>query len=121
MIWLGPLIGALLPCAVWWISNARKFEWKEPLRFFAGFCLIANGAYLGSVISSPVGDASDLLNHGAHRWQLLLFAVITIPLGILAWDDLTPHLRRISDPKLGTIWGILGVALIVLFTIYWRS
>jgi hypothetical protein len=43
-------------------------------RFFAGFCLIANGIYLGVGSFSGVGDAGDLLRYGAPRGTLIAFA-----------------------------------------------
>jgi hypothetical protein len=68
--------------------------WIKPLaawvRFFAGFCLIANGCYLGYGVIEPIGDAEELLRHGTPLWILGLFGVITIPMGFRLWHGLGP-------------------------------
>lgn len=87
-VWAGPLGGVMFPLAMWIVS---KF-WIKPLsgwlRFFAGFCLIANGCYLGYGVIEPVGDAEELLRYGTPIWMLGLFGVITIPLGFRLWHGL---------------------------------
>jgi hypothetical protein len=61
------------------------------LRFFAGFCLIANGSYLGAGSFTHIGDAGEMLKHGADPWHLWLFAVLTVPTGLWLWNGLGPH------------------------------
>jgi hypothetical protein len=61
------------------------------LRFFAGFCLIANGAYIGVGSFEGAGDAGDLVRHGAALWQLWTFGLVTAPLGLLLWHKQGPH------------------------------
>jgi hypothetical protein len=61
------------------------------LRFFAGFCLIANGCYLGAGLFTNVGDAGEMLKHGAAPWHLWLFAALTIPTGLYLWHGLGPQ------------------------------
>src|SRR4051812_19626552 len=63
--WAGPVWGALAPLGVWLAVRAARLPGVYLWRFFAGFCLIANGAYLGVGSFGRVGDAKDLLNHGA--------------------------------------------------------
>jgi hypothetical protein len=55
------------------------------LRFFAGFCLIANGAYIAAGSFERVGDCGEMLRHGSPMWQLWLFGAITIPAGFWLW------------------------------------
>ena len=38
------MIGCLVPLVVWLV--AIRWRWSFLLRFFAGFCLVANGAYI---------------------------------------------------------------------------
>src|SRR5271155_5444862 len=45
--WAGPIVGAALPLAVWLVAKILRCPGDYLLRFFAGFCLIANGAYIG--------------------------------------------------------------------------
>lgn len=84
--WGGAVWGCVIPLlllgVVRWLSPQHAYL----ARFFAGFCLIANGAYLASAAWLPMGDASDLLRHGAWRWQLVLFGIATIPLGFYLWN-----------------------------------
>jgi hypothetical protein len=89
--WGGPVWGSVLPVLFW--LAARGVGWPRAwwLRFFAGFCLIANGGYLlgGSIF--PVGDAEVLIRHGASRVQLVTFGITTVLPGLFLWNRLGPH------------------------------
>jgi hypothetical protein len=90
VVWAGPVFGCLLPLLVF--ALVALLRWPTYLvRFFAGFCLIANGAYLGIGSFDRVGDAGDLLRHGAALWQLSLFGVLTVPAGIFLWHHQGQH------------------------------
>ena len=54
-------------------------------RFFAGFCLIANGAYIAFGSFDRIGDCGEMLRYGSRTWQLWLFGAITIPTGFWLW------------------------------------
>ena len=58
------------------------------LRFFAGFCLIANGCYIGVGSFGRIGDAGDMLRNGSPIWTLWLFGFVTFPLGLYLWNGL---------------------------------
>ena len=60
------------------------------LRFFAGFCLIANGAYLAIGSIDGIGDAGEMLRHGSAPGQLWLFGAITVPAGLWLWHRQGP-------------------------------
>jgi hypothetical protein len=60
-------------------------------RFFAGFCLVANGAYLGAVGFGGVGDAGDLLRYGCPPWVLVAFGLVAVPSGLSLWHGLGPY------------------------------
>lgn len=87
--WAGPVFGVLAPLFGWAITHRLGFAYL--LRFLAGFCSIANGAYLGVGSFDGVGDAGDLLRHGAAVWQLWLFGLICVPLGFFLWHRLGSH------------------------------
>jgi hypothetical protein len=72
-------------------TAARGVPGTFVLRFFAGFCLIANGCYLGAGSFTHIGDAGEMLKHGADPWHLWLFAVLTVPTGLWLWNGLGPH------------------------------
>jgi hypothetical protein len=86
--WAGPIVGVIVPLVMWLLG--RKFATKATklLRFFAGFCWIANGAYLAFGSIGGVGDAGDLLRHGAAAWQLWLFGAVCVPAGLWLWHGL---------------------------------
>ena len=94
-------------------------------RFFAGFCLVANGAYIGVGSFEGIADAGDMLRHGSDRWQLILFGLVTVPLGLYLWNGLGPKFGlgqakgRVSRAAAVTSCGLL--ALIVLAEILLSS
>ena len=88
VVWGGPMFGVGAPLTLWALSQWARLPIAYLLRFFAGFCAIANGAYLGVGSFDRVGDAGDLLRHGALAWHLWLFGGIFVPAGILLWHGL---------------------------------
>jgi hypothetical protein len=100
--WGGAVWGCVLPVAAWRVADWTGLRTASLLRFFAGFCLIANGAYLGAGVLLPVGDAADLLRHGTPRWLLGLCGAIAISLGLWIWHGLGPRfgVPRIETPAL---------------------
>jgi hypothetical protein len=95
-------------------SAPRFFAWL--VRFFGGFCLIANGGYLAAGPFDGIGDAGDLLNNGAPSWSLIVFGAVTIPVGLWLWHGLGPRLGLGSDTGPVSRRGIVAVlaALIVV-------
>lgn len=88
-VWAGCLIGVLLPCGAYLLARVLRSPGLFLFRFFAGFCLIANGVYIGAAWLADGGaDAGDLLRLGATHWQLVLFGLVTVPLGFFLWNGL---------------------------------
>ncbi|MEN6451463.1 MAG: hypothetical protein ABFC96_13300 [Thermoguttaceae bacterium] len=97
--WGGPLLGVLLPLVLLAMvqitlrhkNNADRCGFL--LRWFAGFCLIANGAYLlgGSFLGGGGDDAGVILHDGGARWQLIGFGAATIAGGLCLWNGLGPR------------------------------
>lgn len=85
VVWAGPLFGATAPLVTWLLAASVHFAGTYLLRFFAGFCLIANGLYLGAGSFAGVGDCGELLKNGSSAWQLWLFGVATVPVGVWLW------------------------------------
>ncbi|MGE0606499.1 MAG: M50 family metallopeptidase [Pirellulales bacterium] len=85
VVWAGPAFGVLFPLALWSAAAAVKFPGLFVIRFFAGFCLVANGAYIALGSWSQIGDCGEMLRHGSPIWRLWLFGGITIPLGFWLW------------------------------------
>jgi hypothetical protein len=91
VVWAGPVFGVLFPFALWCALAALQMPGSFVLRFFAGFCLIANGAYLAFGSLDHVGDCGEMLRHGSQAWQLWLFGVVAIPLGFQLWHHQGKH------------------------------
>jgi hypothetical protein len=91
VVWAGPVVGVLLPLGFWGIAAAIKSRIAFLLRFFAGFCLLANGLYIGTGSFGRVGDCGEMLRHGSHAWQLWLFGAVSAPIGLWLWHGQGRH------------------------------
>jgi hypothetical protein len=85
VVWAGPIIGVTLPLLFWLVAMKARIRGAYVLRFFAGFCLLANGLYIGLGSFNKVGDCGEMLRHGSEPWQLWLFGLLTAPIGICLW------------------------------------
>jgi hypothetical protein len=103
VVWAGPIFGVLFPLALWGTAAALRMPGSFVLRFFAGFCLIANGAYIAVGSFGRVGDCGEMLRHGSQMWQLWFFGAITIPVGIWLWH------RQGTDFGLGSANGAVDL------------
>ena len=90
--WGGALWGSLLPLGLLGVVHLAARRYVYLARFFAGFCLIANGAYLAAGSFFPGGgdDAGVLLQHGAQQWQLIAFGLPVTAGGLYLWNGLGP-------------------------------
>ena len=96
--WGGALVGVLLPFAVFALWRFLRWPGWWLLQFFAGFCLVANGIYLGVVSFIPnAADPGDIMREGCPHWVLVVFGMVAFPAGLALWNGL------------GTYFG-LGVA-----------
>ena len=87
-VWMGPIVGAVLPMVMMMVFRRRDVM-HAAARYFAGFCLIANGAYLGVGVFLGAGDAGDLVMLGAARWLLMLFGMVATSAGLWVWHRAT--------------------------------
>jgi hypothetical protein len=65
VVWAGPIVGIVLPILVWIAARLVRFRYAKLAQFFAGFCLIANGAYIGGGSFARVGDCGEMLRNGS--------------------------------------------------------
>lgn len=91
VVWAGPAFGVLAPLAIWLIAVAGRASIAFLLRFFAGFCLVANGAYIGVGAFWRIGDCGEMLRTGSGLWQLVLFGAVAMPTGLWLWNGQGPH------------------------------
>lgn len=119
VVWLGPIVGAGIPAVLALGSYRRKFTGFFLLRFFAGFCLIANGGYIGAGSLEAIGDCGTMLKYGSPIWTLWLFGGVSFAAGFLFWNQLGRYFglgpnRRALDPQLE--WVAAGLlAMLLLF------
>ncbi|MEI6785422.1 MAG: hypothetical protein WCQ21_31370 [Verrucomicrobiota bacterium] len=86
VVWGGPLFGAILPLSFFGLALACRVPGLYLFRFFAGFCLVANGVYIGT--GWLVNDEADpwvMTQNGSPVWLLVLFGLFTAPLGLYLW------------------------------------
>ena len=119
--WSGPLFGAVTPVLLWHLAVGSRLPGAFVLRFFAGFCLIANGAYLGAGAMAGIGDAGDLLRHGSPPWCLWLFGLLTLPVGLWLWHGQSRHFGLGAEPDevRPAIVCAVGMAFALTATLGW--
>lgn len=117
VVWLGPVIGCVLPLVLFAIVPRRFATLHSVARFFAGFCLIANGAYISFGSFNQVGDCGEMLRTGTPIWAMLGYGVVTIPLGLFLWHGLGSLTHFLNNPSNVTpriAYTLLGVLLVVV-------
>jgi hypothetical protein len=115
VVWCGPLVGVIVPLGALAVMSVVRSRYSYLLRFFAGFCLVANGVYLGTGSFSDVGDAGDLLRYGAPRWTLIVFGLVCVPAGLWLWHGLGPSFG-LGEPK-GRVDRRAAVTILVLLLV----
>jgi hypothetical protein len=84
-------LGVVVPLLVAVLSQCFRMRAAYLLWSIAGFCLIANGAYLGLGYFDPVGDAADLIRRGTPPWVLASFGVLATAGGLWIWHRVSPR------------------------------
>jgi hypothetical protein len=112
--WMGPIVGVLLPSTALLAARIARWRARCLFQFFAGFCLVANGAYLAFGSIGGIGDAGDLLDHGVAPMLLWLFALVTIPTGLWLWHGLGPHFGLGSGGHVDRWDGYVMLMMVVL-------
>jgi hypothetical protein len=90
VVWTGPLVGVMLPLILWGLLAVTGATGAFVARFFAGFCLIANGAYLGVGSFLGAGDCGEMLRQGSPVWVLRVFGAVAVPIGLWLWSGQGP-------------------------------
>lgn len=91
VVWAGPIVGATVPLVFWGAAIGLRLSAAFLMRFFAGFCLIANGLYISFGSIDGVGDCGEMLRYGSTPWQLWLFGALTVPVGLWLWHGQGSH------------------------------
>jgi hypothetical protein len=90
VVWMGPLVGVMLPLILWGLLAVTRVTGAFVARFFAGFCLITNGAYLGVGSFLGAGDCGEMLRQGSPVWVLRAFGAVAVPIGLWLWSGQGP-------------------------------
>jgi hypothetical protein len=115
--WGGPVWGSLIPLVIFGLVRRRRGSRGWLARFFAGFCLIANGGYLLGGCLFPVGDVEVLLANGAPRVGLVVFGIVALASGLTLWNGMGTHfgLSRPSVPiDKRAAWGMSAAAVLLV-------
>jgi hypothetical protein len=93
VVWGGQIWGGALPSIA--CVGVRLFRKRVPaiFTFFAGFCLIANGVYVGVGWMRSAGDAGDMLRLGTPLWIMIAFGIVCVVGGLAMWH----RLGRVTD------------------------
>lgn len=123
VVWAGPIVGATVPLVLWGVAISLRLSAAFLMRFFAGFCLIANGLYISFGSINGVGDCGEMLRYGSMPWHLWLFGAVTVPVGLWLWHGQGSHFgfgengctinSRIAIGCLATSVALLVLGLVV--------
>ena len=121
VVWAGPVLGVLLPLLLWLIGRLLRTPVVASLQFFAGFCLIANGAYITGGSLDGIGDCGVMLQTGTPLWVMWGFGILTVPAGFWFWHRLGSlqewwrHPERVSEQSAWFM--LLSVATLVVLLV----
>lgn len=121
VVWSGPILGVLIPGVIWMATHWGPLSARFLARFFWGFCLVANGCYIGLGSFGEVGDCGVMLQHGSPVWQLCLFGLLTVPAGLWLWHGQGVHFgfgaAQGDVPRQGVLLSVVALAILVLVAV----
>lgn len=100
VVWLGPILGCVIPTIAWLFVPRRFIFASKVALFFVGFCWLANGAYIAFGSIDRVGDCGVMLKTGSPVWALILFGLLSVLIGFVAWHRLGSVKQFLADPSL---------------------
>lgn len=111
--WGGPIWGVVLPLLMWSAAVAARRQWTYLLRFFAGMCLIVNGAYIGAGWSVDAGDAGTMRALGTSVWAMVVFGMMCLAAGLWTWHGVGERFRRGTGREaVGVTLAAIGFAVV---------
>lgn len=119
VVWAGPLFGVIAPLLLYAIARLIKLPGHYVLRFFAGFCLLANGLYIAGGALEGIGDCGVMLKHGSPSWHLYLFGILTAPMGLWLWHNQGIHFglgkaKGVVDKRVTLITTVISLILLLI-------
>ncbi len=99
--WSGAIAGCLLPLIILFFVRVALPRYGYLARWLAGLCLVANGAYLigGILHEGRLDDGGVILQNGGAAWQLVLFGIPAVALGLYLWNGLGPEFGIGPSPR----------------------
>ncbi|MFM9996819.1 MAG: hypothetical protein ACKVU4_13585 [Phycisphaerales bacterium] len=99
--WGGAIWGTCFPLIVAQAVRRARRRIARTARFFAGYCFVANGVYLGSAVVMPVGDAEDLIRFGVPGAVVAAMGLCGWVCGLLIWRTIFRYERthRVATPS----------------------
>jgi hypothetical protein len=85
VVWGGPIWGVLIPLLACGLLRVVRGAAPDLLKFFAGFCCIANGAYIGLGWTKRAGDAADLRRLGVSPALMIALGLVCMSAGFYLW------------------------------------
>lgn len=86
VVWGGPLLGSLIPLIAFGAASISRAPGVYLFRFLAGFCLVANGVYIGTGwLIANGADPGVMIENGSPTWLLVAFGLLTFPAGLYLW------------------------------------
>jgi len=116
VVWAGPIFGAIVPVAIAICVSAAKLSVSYIVNFFAGFCLLLNGTYIGVGTLTRVGDAKDMLRLGSPMWVGLRFGAVATICGLWLVNRVSPRLGFGNNPQTvrqDHAYAVLGFAILL--------
>ena len=89
-------------CCHWCVFAGIPKRWvvlHNIAGFLAGFCLIANGAYIGVGVWDAVGDCREMLQTGTPQWVMIAFGIVAVLCGLAVWHRLGSLGEFAKDPS----------------------
>ncbi len=115
--WGGVIWGCAIPLLIAALVRGLAPSQVYLARLFAGFSLIANGAYLAADSFLRGGDARDLMACGVPQWLLILVGVPAVAAGLWLWNGLGPHFglgAAQGHVDRRAAWGVFASLVIVV-------
>lgn len=85
VVWAGPVAGCVVPVFGERVLTLTRSSLAYVGQLFCGFCLLANGGYIGFGGFGAIGDAGEMLRLGSPLWLLVIFGLFTWGLGLWYW------------------------------------
>ena len=95
----------------------QRLKMNSLIQFFAGFCCLANGAYLGVGVFDRVGDADEILKAGTSSWLLIVFGLVASVSGMALWHQLGSPFAILQSREELDPWLVRGLVVTLLLVL----